>query len=1276
MMNGRAKQVGWSVVITATMLLMLPPAGGRAGDWPMWRCDAGHTGATADELPETLHRIWTRDYPPREPVWEDPLNRDLMPYDTVFEPVVLGETLFIGFNDSDKLVALDTATGTERWRIYVDGPVRLPPAAAEGKVYFVSDSGYLYCVDATSGALLWKHRGGPSARQILGNRRLISMWPARGGPVIRDGTVYFAASIWPFMGTFIYALDAETGKVQWVNDGTGAQFLNQPHNTPAFAGVAPQGVLVATRDHLLVPGGRSVPACFDRKTGRFLYYRLAEFGKWGGSSVFATDKAFFAHERKGEFHRYASSDGALVKHVRGHRPVLTGEAFYFSGPVVSKHRSIAPAKAVWKFEVDATGDLIKAGRKLYAAGSHGITALELGKEFEPPVVAWRRRVAGGVRRLVAADDKLFAVTPAGRILAFAATAPSGTDRPPIRRETDKIHGDGRANKQARQILERTGVRDGYALVYGAGDGTLLNGLILHSKLHLIVVEPDAAKVDRLRRRYDRAGLYGHRVAVHVGHLHSFMAPPYLASLIVIEDARAAHYTADAESLARIFHSLRPYGGTAWLPHPAGSQQSLTKAVAAAKLPKGKLTVTEHDALLVRAGSLPGAGSWTHLYGNIANTIMSDDQRVKVPMAVLWFGGSSNMDVLPRHGHGPPEQVVGGRLVIQGMDRLSARDVYTGRVLWHVDLKPGTSHDYYDQTYEETPLSTAYNQVHIPGANVRGTNFVATADRVYVLEGNRCRTLDARTGETVTTIALPGGADGREARTWGYLGVYKDLLIAGASFADFSHAYHLPRDTSDQRRSKWRYVDYDKSASSRIVVMDRDSGRERWSIEARYGFIHNAIVAGNATLYCIDNLPPHVRGQLARRGEAFRATPRLLAIDLDSGAVRWDKDDDVFGTWLSLSTATDVLLQSTRPSHDMVLGEEGHRMIAYHASTGAVLWDKNIAYDTPPIVHGDQVIAGGKSYDLRSGEVRYWTNPLTGERREWTYRWTKGCNYPIASEHLLTFRSSAAAFYDLDGKGGTGHFGGFKSGCTANLIAADGVLNAPDYTRTCACAFQNQTSLALVHMPEMDMWTTNDFDSGRRPVRRVGINLGAPGDRRAEDGTLWLDFPSVGGPSPDVPVEVAGSAAYFRHHSSSIHGEGLAWVAASGVEGARTIRIRLAPQAAVATSADTDSAATPADTAKSPPSVKESPSTKARKYTVRLHFAEPDATVQAGDRVFDVALQQKAKLADFDIVAAAGGPRRSLVREFHAIPIGDELTISLLSKSTKPPILCGIEVVAQ
>ena len=76
----------------------------------------------------------------------------------------------------------------------------------------MSDDGYLYCLRAATGELLWKKRGGPGDEMILGNGRMISRWPARGGPVLRDGTLYFAAGIWPSDGVSLYALEPATGK--------------------------------------------------------------------------------------------------------------------------------------------------------------------------------------------------------------------------------------------------------------------------------------------------------------------------------------------------------------------------------------------------------------------------------------------------------------------------------------------------------------------------------------------------------------------------------------------------------------------------------------------------------------------------------------------------------------------------------------------------------------------------------------------------------------------------------------------------------------------------------------------------------------------------------------------------------------------------------------------------------------------------------------------------------------------------------------------------------
>ena len=133
-------------------------------------------------------------------------------------------------------------------------------------------------------------------------------------------------------------------------------------------------------------------------------------------------------------------------------------------------------------------------------------------------------------------------------------------------------------------------------------------------------------------------------------------------------------------------------------------------------------------MITRTGPLPGASPWTHNNGNIANTIKSDDQLVKAPLGILWFGGNSNLDVLPRHGHGPGEQVIDGRLIIQGTNSISARDVYTGRTLWKresAQLLEDNWMVYFDETYDEdNPLDTKYNQVHIPGANTRGTNYIA------------------------------------------------------------------------------------------------------------------------------------------------------------------------------------------------------------------------------------------------------------------------------------------------------------------------------------------------------------------------------------------------------------------------------------------------------------------------------------------------------------------------------------------------------------------------
>ena len=88
----------------------------------------------------------------------------------------------------------------------VDSTVEI---GADGTLYFGSDDGYLYCVSAREGELRWKVRGVPDNlpdSRMLAGGRLVSRWPARGGPVEHGGVIYFGAGIWPSEGIHLTAL--------------------------------------------------------------------------------------------------------------------------------------------------------------------------------------------------------------------------------------------------------------------------------------------------------------------------------------------------------------------------------------------------------------------------------------------------------------------------------------------------------------------------------------------------------------------------------------------------------------------------------------------------------------------------------------------------------------------------------------------------------------------------------------------------------------------------------------------------------------------------------------------------------------------------------------------------------------------------------------------------------------------------------------------------------------------------------------------------------------
>ena len=202
------------------------------------------------------------------------------------------------------------------------------------------------------------------------------------------------------------------------------------------------------------------------------------------------------------------------------------------------------------------------------------------------------------------------------------------------------------------------------------------------------------------------------------------------------------------------------------------------------------------------------------------------------------------------------------------------------------------------------------------------------------------------------------------------------------------------------------------------------------------------------------------------------------------------------------------------------------------------------------------------------------------------------------------------------------------------------MNVPYFYEGCTCSYPLPCGLALVSMPpEYEQWAAWG-DGKAENVKRVGINFGAPGDRMTDAGTLWLDWPSRGGPSPELQLAVEpASAKYFYRHSLWIEGgAGWPWVTASGVEGATRIRVSGLRQG---------------------------------NFTVRLSFADPDHG-DVGERVFDIALNGRTTVEDYDIAKAAGGRMRGTTLEFDNLAVDGAVEVGLVPRNGQP-VLCGIEL---
>ena len=1048
--------------VTLSIILFVVARFATAEDWPTYRHDASRSGFTAETLTDALQPQWTfqmRHAP--SPAWP---RSKRMTFDRAPQTIIADGRVYFGGSVDGKLHAVDAATGASLWTFVTRAPIRFAPTYHRGRLYTVSDDGYLYCLDAKTGKLLWKKRGGPGDELILGNARMVSRWPVRGGVVVYDDTVYFAAGIWPTDGVSLYALDPVTGETRWLNDTAGSIYLGQPHGGAyANSGVAAQGYLAVNEKQVFMPTGRGVPAAFDRGNGAFQYLHLQANTKLGGSAVtlcrnvFVNNGVVFdqltgkSQGKLGAGPIVSTPDG-LVASISGQLTGFTWDnADQKARPgLIIKVRGLDKTFAI---KSEPTTETIVAADKIIAGGDNRVSIRKRsdGKEI------WSSQVNGAVYGLAVADGRLYVSTDEGTVHCFGSLKTEGIE---LGEPVPDVSTTSPASvvRVASSILKRSGISAGYALDLGCGEGRLALELARQSELFVYGIESDPAKVTQARKRLEAAGLYGSRVMILQGELSDTKLPIYFANLIVSSSSLERPLGNDAKAEAQ--RMLRPYGGV--FVHGPVTKLSMSKR-----------------------GKLPGAGQWSHQYADPANTVNSADELVKGPLGMLWFR-DLQQEMTQRHGRGPAPLFRNGVLFSEGLDGIIAVDAYNGRKLWEYRI-PG--------------ILDSFDGDHLMGTAGTGSNYCVSDDSVYVRVKDECLRIDVRTGKLIARFKAPRVKDSAKT-VWGHLAYENGILFGSLSNPEHVVTYRF-RPGGDMKDQL--------TESETFFALDALTGKLKWRYDAQHSLRHNGISIGDGWVILIDR--PLASFDLLKEGKATKeghATGELVALDAESGKEIWRKREDIFGTLSAISVDHGAVMMSYQPTRFRLASEVGGRIAVFNLSDGGLLWQTSARYDSRPVINDRTIYAQGGAWDL-----------LSGESRPFNFKRSYGCGVLAGSRNMFVFRSATLGYFDLTRNEKTEDFGGIRPGCWINVIPAGGLVFAPDASAGCTCSYLNQSWIALqpdgVRPPTIE-------PAGAHSPDAVEISLQADQpDHESIHFTLDGTTPTRNSPRFSDPIRVASTA---------------------------------------------------------------------------------------------------------------------------------------------------------
>ena len=555
--------------------------------------------------------------------------------------------------------------------------------------------------------------------------------------------------------------------------------------------------------------------------------------------------------------------------------------------------------------------------------------------------------------------------------------------------------DNSPREAAARILAETGVKGGFVVHLGCGDGKLTAGLRANDSYTVQGLDADAANLAKARDHVRSLGLYG---KVTVDHWRPGRLPyiDNLVNLLVSTEEQQV----PREEILRV---LAP-NGVAYVSRDG----TWSKTV--------KPWPAEID-------------QWTHYLHDAGNNAVAQDTVVGPPKHFQWIGDPR---WLRHHDHmsGLSAMVsakgrlfyivdLGPRWSVQMPPQwtLIARDAFNGSLLWQRPIDPWHAHLW--------PLKKG------PAQLMR--RLVAEGDTVYVTlgVGKAVTALDAATGQEIHAYQDTQGAEEM---------ILNDGILFVLVNPELDAYKSLPRESVDSIRGAGRDWNWDER-QRRVTAFEATTGRRLWSKDSRVA--PNTLAAAGKRLYFHD-------------GDRVVCLDPQSGADVwvSQPIARWQPMHVLFGP--TLVVHEDVVLFAGGENMDPLRGGND-TMTALACENGEVLWTaphpQSGYASAEDLLVVDGLVWCGVTTNRRDSGVFTGRDLHTGEvvsefpPDDWPHMPHHRCHRAKATSNYLLTSRTGIEFVDFRSQHWTAHHW-VRGSCNYGIMPSNGLLYAPPHS--CAC----------------------------------------------------------------------------------------------------------------------------------------------------------------------------------------------------------------------------------